>query len=282
MSPSRGWHRCAGLSQGVSPKRCPGSLTGVQIGDEAQRVTEALNPADPKELISTFGLLGVWGILFAETGLLIGFFLPGDSLLFLAGMAASGVGKELVGESLSLPGLLIGAPIAAIIGAQLGHLLGARYGRALFQRPNSRLFKREYVDKAEYYFNKFGPAKAVILARFIPIVRTFLNPVAGVLEMPARTFFLWNVVGAIIWTDGIIVAGYLLGDVIPAEAVDKYLLPVIALIVLISVLPIIIEVLRKRKNRSAPASGPAVADVEELQAERAEDVAERTGDSTRR
>ena len=116
------------------------------------------------------------------------------------------------GTQLSLTGLLIGAPICAIVGAQLGHWLGARYGRRMFDKPDSRLFKKEYVEKAEYYFEKFGPAKAVVLARFIPIVRTFLNPVAGTLGMPARKFFVWNVVGAILWTDGILILGHALAQ----------------------------------------------------------------------
>jgi membrane-associated protein len=223
----------------------------VSLSEKIRTVGDnlALNPLDPKDLISTFGLIGVWTILFAETGLLIGFFLPGDSLLFLAGVGASGVGKELFGAPLSLVGLLIGAPICAILGAQVGHLLGARYGRRMFDRPNSRLFKPEYVEKAEYYFVKFGPAKAVLLARFIPIVRTFLNPVAGMLGMPAKTFLLWNVIGGIVWTDGIITAGYLLGDSIPAETIDKFLLPVVAVILLLSVLPILLEMLRGRRAK---------------------------------
>jgi membrane-associated protein len=225
----------------------------VNAAEKIRAVSEnlAMNPLDPKELITAFGLLGVWGILFAETGLLIGFFLPGDSLLFIAGVAASAVGERIVGEPLSLAGLLIGAPLCAIVGAQLGHYLGARLGHKLFDRPNSRFFKREHVDKAEYYFNKFGPAKAVVLARFIPIVRTFLNPVAGMLEMPARTFFVWNVVGAVLWTDGLILAGYALGGSIPGETIDRYLLPVVGVILVISVLPIGIEFLRSRRKKRA-------------------------------
>jgi len=214
----------------------------------------ALNPLDPKDLITTFGLVGVWVILFAETGLLIGFFLPGDSLLFLAGMGASSIGKSLFGTALSLPGLLIGAPICAIAGAQVGHYLGSKYGRKLFDRPNSRIFKPEFVEKAEYYFNKFGPAKAVVLARFIPIVRTFLNPVAGMLGMPARTFLLWNIVGGILWTDGIILAAYFLGDTLGENfPVDKYLLPTVAVILLVSVLPILIEFVRGRREKKRAA-----------------------------
>ncbi|GAB3055572.1 DedA family protein [Micromonospora schwarzwaldensis] len=221
----------------------------------------ALNPLDPKDLIHTFGMIGVWAILFAETGLLVGFFFPGDSLLFLAGVAASPVADAIFGSGtrLSLAGLMIGGPICAIAGAQLGHWLGARYGRRMFDKPNSRLFKREYVAKAEYYFQKFGPAKAVVLARFIPIVRTFLNPVAGVLGMPARQFFVWNVVGAVLWVDGILLIGYLLArqiyDAI-GDKIDRYILPVVALIILISVLPIFFEFLRDRKARKR---GEAVA-----------------------
>jgi membrane-associated protein len=225
----------------------------------------ALNPLDPKDLLQTFGAIGVWAILFAETGLLVGFFFPGDSLLFLAGVAASPVADSIFGTGtrISLIALLIGAPISAILGAQLGHLLGARYGRRMFERPDSRFFKREYVEKAEYYFDKFGPAKAVVLARFIPIVRTFLNPVAGTLGMPARKFLLWNIVGALLWTDGVLLGGYLLARQIYnaiGDKIDNYILPVVALIVLISILPILIEILRERKARKkAGASGEAGA-----------------------
>lgn len=243
----------------------------MDVAEKTRVLTEplALNPLDPKDLISTFGLIGVWFILFAETGLLVGFFFPGDSLLFLAGVGASAVADEIFGDGtrISLVGLLIGAPACAVAGAQLGHYFGARYGRRMFDRPDSRLFKREYVEKAEYYFNKFGPAKAVVLARFIPVVRTFLNPVAGVLEMPARQFLLWNIVGGVLWTDGIILGGYFLAhqimDVIPPEKIDTYLLPAVLLIVLISVLPIFFEAWRERRaarrrgNSSDHADRPA-------------------------
>jgi membrane-associated protein len=219
----------------------------------------AVNPLNAAELIAAFGVVGVLAIIFAETGLLVGFFFPGDSLLFLAGIAASPFANEILpGVQLNIWALLIGAPICAIAGAQLGHLLGARYGRRMFDKPNSKIFKREYVDKAEYYFEKFGPAKAVILARFIPIVRTFLNPVAGVLEMPARQFFVYNVIGGVLWTDGILLLGYFLArkitEYIPAETLDTYLLPVIVLIVLVSAIPIFVEIFRgwraKRRGES--------------------------------
>jgi membrane-associated protein len=222
----------------------------------------ALNPMDPKSLLQTFGLIGVWAILFAETGLLIGFFFPGDSLLFLAGVAASPVADSIFGDGtrVSLVGLLIGAPVCAVLGAQFGHLLGAKYGRRMFEKPDSKLFKREYVEKAEYYFEKFGPAKAVVLARFIPIVRTFLNPVAGTLGMPARKFLLWNIVGAVLWTDGVLLVGYVLAQRIYdaiGDKIDHYILPVVALIVLISVLPIVIEMIRERRaKKTGGVEGP--------------------------
>jgi membrane-associated protein len=213
----------------------------------------AVNPLDAKSVIQAFGLLGVLIILFAETGLLIGFFLPGDSLLFLAGVAASPVALDIVGVQLSLPVLLVAAPLCAIAGAQLGHLLGARYGRKLFARPNSRLFKAEYVERAEHYFTRYGPGKATVLARFVPIVRTFLNPVAGMLHMPARRFLLWNIVGGALWTEGLMLAGYLparkLRDTIGAANIDKYLLPVVVLIVAVSLIPILVEVRRARRRR---------------------------------
>jgi membrane-associated protein len=224
----------------------------------------AFNPLNAKDLLHTFGLVGVWAIMFAETGLLVGFFFPGDSLLFLAGVAASPVADSIFGQGtqISYVGLLIGAPICAILGAQLGHWLGARYGRRMFERPDSKLFKREYVEKAEYYFEKFGPAKAVVLARFIPIVRTFLNPVAGTLGMPAGKFLLWNAVGGLIWTDGVLIIGHSLAQQIYdaiGDKIDHYILPVVAVIVLISILPILIEILRERrakKRGGASASGP--------------------------
>lgn len=235
----------------------------MDTADKTRALTDgiAFNPLNAKDLIETFGLLGVWAIMFAETGLMVGFFLPGDSLLFVAGIAASG---SLPNIKLSIVGLLIGAPVFAIAGAQLGHHLGARYGRRLFARPDSRLFKQEYVEKAEHYFVKFGPAKAVVLARFIPIVRTFLNPVAGVLAMPARQFLLWNIVGGILWTDGVLLAGYALGGqitkVIPAEKLDTYLLPGVVVIVLLSAMPIFIEIWRERRSRRRARAGQAGAD----------------------
>ena len=219
----------------------------------------ALNVLDAKALISQVGAYGLLAIIFAETGLLIGFFFPGDSLLILGGVAASGASEKALGMHMPIGLLLVGAPVCAIAGAQLGHLIGAKAGPKIFNRPNSRLFRREHVDKAEQYFVKFGPAKAVLMARFIPVVRTFINPVAGTLEMPARTFFLWNVIGGLAWTEAMLLLGYQFGAWL-APVIDTYLIPGMALIVLISVSPILLEVLRERKNRKSgePATGAAV------------------------
>ncbi|MDH6580346.1 DedA family protein [Kitasatospora sp. MAP5-34] len=219
----------------------------------------AVNVLDAKALISSVGAIGLLAIIFAETGLLIGFFFPGDSLLILAGVGASSAASSVLGTGAKLPiaVLLIGAPVCAIAGAQLGHLIGAKAGPRLFDKPESKIFKREYVLKAEEYFDKFGPAKAVLMARFIPIVRTFLNPVAGTLEMPARTFFVWNAIGGILWTESMLLIGYFAGAGL-APVIDKYLIPAMALIILISISPILVEVMRERKKKKAAdaAAGP--------------------------
>ena len=221
-----------------------------------------MNWLDPNSIITSFGVLGILLILFAETGILVGFFLPGDTLLFSAGLFTTANGVAHLGiKPLSLPLLLVLTPIFAIAGAQFGHLLGARYGRKLFERPNSRLFRQEHVDKAEHYFNKFGPSRAVVLARFVPVVRTFMNPLAGMLEMSTGRFFVWNVVGGIMWTETITLLGHFLGSKI--KGIDKFVLPVVALAVLLSVIPVIREVLRSRgvsaKKNDSEESRPSLS-----------------------
>jgi membrane-associated protein len=215
------------------------------------------NLLNATELIRAVGLIGIWAIIFAETGLLVGFFFPGDSLLFLAGVAASPVAELIPGlghKHLPIAALLTVTPLCAITGAQLGHWYGHRWGPRLFARPESRLFKQEYVDRAEHVLLRFGVAKAVVLARFIPIVRTFLNPVAGVLRVPAGRFFVWNLVGGILWCDGVLLAGYYLArqiiKVIPPDKIDIYLLPAVVVIILISLIPIFVEVARTRRATS--------------------------------
>ncbi|MBO0827354.1 MAG: DedA family protein [Streptosporangiales bacterium] len=203
---------------------------------------------DPQQIIPAVGLAGVLAIIFVECGLFC-FFLPGDSLLFTAGLFATHTGVLFHAQQ-NLAVLLITTPIAAVAGAQLGHLLGARFGRRLFER-DGRLIKRAYLERAEEYFDRFGPARTVVLGRFIPIVRSFVNPVAGILEMSARRFFLWNVAIALVWADGLVLVGYFLGRTIPG--VDRYLLPAIALIVVASVTPAAIEIVKARRSRRRAA-----------------------------
>jgi membrane-associated protein len=217
----------------------------------------ALNPLDATSLINTFGVVGVLVIIFIECAVIVGFFLPGDSLLFVAGVAASGATTTLK-VHLNFAVLLIGTPLVAIIGSQIAHFTGAKFGRKLFDKPDSRFFKRKYVDRAEVYFNKYGPAKTVVISRFIVGVRTFANPLAGMLEMPAKKFFLWNTISAIGWTELVLLLGYFTGDHIKGN-IDTWILPIAALIAVISLLPIFFEVMKARRERRAGGGDPLVA-----------------------
>jgi membrane-associated protein len=196
-------------------------------------------------------------IIFAESGLLIGFFLPGDSLLFTAGLLAS-QGKF----GLNLPVLLIGCFIAAVAGDQVGYMFGKKAGPTLFRRPDSRIFKQKYVERANEFFEHYG-RKTIVIARFVPVVRTFAPILAGVGEMHYRTFLTFNVIGGLLWAVGVTTAGYILGDTIPD--IDKYLLPIIAVIVLLSVLPPAIEILRHRRRSRIPSEAEAEAEAEHLE-----------------
>jgi membrane-associated protein len=211
------------------------------------RVLAAAGFLDPERLIEAFGLLGIFATVFAESGLLLGFFLPGDSLLFTAGFLASG--PSSVDDALHLPfvPLLIGCFAAAVAGDQIGYLFGARVGPALFKRPDSRFFKQENVDKAQGFFERYG-AKTIVLARFVPIVRTFAPIVAGVSRMNYRTFVTFNIVGGALWALGVTTLGYFLGQV---DVVEENLEVAILTIVFISVLPIAVELWRSRQRRDA-------------------------------
>lgn len=199
---------------------------------------------DGPHLIESFGLIGVLLIVFAETGLLIGFFLPGDSLLFAAGYAATGQLSDNVHPNIVL--VCVGISIVAIIGAQTGYLIGRQAGPVLFDREDSRFFKRSYVTKAEETIERYGAGKAIVLARFIPIVRTFLNPLLGAGGLPARTFLLWNVVGGMLWGTGVTLLGYYLGKV---DAVGNNLELFALIVVGLSLMPIAVEVLKARAKR---------------------------------
>lgn len=204
---------------------------------------------DAHSIVGDLGLIGIAAIIFSESGLLIGLAFPGDSLLFIAGIAASSAGAEVLGgASLDAPLLFIVAPLAAILGAQTGHLLGAKYGRKLFDRPDGRFFTAARVAQAEKWLTKYGVGKAVIIARFIPFVRTLLNPLVGTIGYPARKFLIWNVTGAIIWTQSVMALGYLLGNKIEGS-VDKYIYPIVGAIILFSLAPIAVEVLKEWRSK---------------------------------
>ena len=199
---------------------------------------------DAQAIVTTLGLLGVLGIIFAETGLLIGLFFPGDSLLFIAGLAASGSAQEILGTHLPVLPLMLGAPISAIVGSQVGYWFGAKVGPRYFDRPDGRFFNQKRVQVTEKWISKYGTGKALIFSRYIPFVRTLINPLAGIIKIPARQFFIYNVIGAIIWTQSVIGLGLFLGDKI-SGSVDKYLLPIIGLIILFSLVPVAIEVIKE-------------------------------------
>ncbi|MEU1618756.1 DedA family protein [Streptomyces sp. NPDC005722] len=206
----------------------------------------AVNLLDAQSLLAAFGTLGIAIVLFAETGLLIGFFLPGDSLLFTAGLLCAG--SAATPGHLSLPWVLAAAATGALTGAQTGYLVGRRAGPAFLHRMKSRKI-HEGADRAGEILQRYGYAKAIVLARFLPIVRTVLNPLAGILAVPARTFTLWQILGGLLWTVGLVLGGYALGASVPN--VDRYLLPIIAVIVVISLIPVGLELLRSRRTRRA-------------------------------
>jgi len=214
----------------------------------ADTLTSTMNLFDAHSIVTDLGLIGILFILFAETGLLIGLAFPGDSLLFIAGIAASATGAALLnGNQLPTLELFILAPLAAITGSFVGRWFGEKYGRKLFDRPDGRFFTQAKVVQTEKWLEKYGVGKALLLARFIPFVRTLINPVVGIIGIPTKVFIFWNILGAIVWTDGILLLGYLLGEKIEGS-IDKYLLPIIGLIIALSLLPILLEVYRERKR----------------------------------
>jgi membrane-associated protein len=202
---------------------------------------------DANSIISTLGLIGVLGVIFMETGLLIGLVFPGGEIVFLAGIAASGSGEVLLGEAkLSAPLLFTLAPIAAITGGELGYWFGKKYGRKFFERGETRFYNKRMVETIEKWLLKYGPRKALVFGRFIPFARTLINPVCGVAHLDRKLFSTWNAIGAIIWTQSTIGISYLLGDAIEGS-INKYLYLIIAIAIFISVLPIIFDFFRHKK-----------------------------------
>jgi membrane-associated protein len=192
---------------------------------------------DPTQLINTFGLIGIMVVLFAECGLLVGFFLPGDSLLFTAGLLAAG------GLIAPLWVLLLLLPLAAIAGNLVGYWIGRKAGPAVFNRPDSRLFRAEYVERSHAFFERNG-TRTILLARFVPIVRTFATVMAGASRMDVRRYAVNSVVGGIAWAAGVTLLGYWLGQVaVVRDHVELFIVGIVAL----SLIPVVVEVLRGRR-----------------------------------
>ena len=207
----------------------------------------ALGPEwlDPQTLLTSLGDIAFWvvlGIIFAECGLLIGFFLPGDSLLFITGLF---IASGYISINIWIACLLL--LTAAIVGNAVGYAIGYKVGPALFRREDSKLFKREYVEKTHAFFDKYG-GRAIILARFVPIVRTFITAIAGVARMDFRRFMAFTAIGGIIWAVGVTLAGYFLGTI---PFVKDNIEAILLLVVLVSVVPIVIEFVKHRRQRGA-------------------------------
>lgn len=198
---------------------------------------EAVIHLDAMAMLQTGSYLGLTFLIFAESGLLIGIFLPGDSLLFASGLIAAG-------GFFALGPLVILVVLAAIIGDSVGYWIGAQAGSRLFQRDDSRFFKRAYVERTERFYGKYG-GRAIILARFVPIVRTLAPMLAGISSMKYRTFLTYNMVGGLLWGAGMIGLGYFLGTMIPNS--ENYILPISLGIIVISFLPIIINIVRGKR-----------------------------------
>jgi membrane-associated protein len=197
---------------------------------------------DLQTLIKTFGYPLVWGIVFAESGLLVGFLLPGDSLLFVAGFLCS-----LPQSGLDISVMAFGCFVFAVLGDSVGYYTGKRFGRKLFDKQDSKFFKKKHLIAAEDFFESQGKT-AIILARFMPFVRTFAPIVAGIAAMQYRTFMTYNVVGGFTWGIGLTVLGYFLGKIIPAEQIDRYLLPIILAVMFISLAPSIFHMVKARQR----------------------------------
>jgi membrane-associated protein len=204
-----------------------------------------LSAISPHHLLSTFGVVGVMVILFLQTGVLVGFFLPGDSLLFLAGYATDR--NNSLGVHLSLGWLLVAAAAGAILGGQLGYETGRRAGQSLHERADSRFYKKEYAERAGRFLDRFGAGRAVALSRFVPVVRTFTSPIVGVAGVPVPRYTVANVVGGLLWTVPIVILGHFLGHI---SFIRKYVELIAIIAVAGSIVPALIHMARHRSVSS--------------------------------
>jgi membrane-associated protein len=200
-----------------------------------------LSSISPQHLLSTFGVIGVLVVIFLNMGVLVFFFLPGDSLLFVAGYAT--VTDNSLGFHLPLGWLMIAAAVGAILGGQLGYEVGRRAGPALHERPDSRFYKKSYTERAETFVVRFGEPRAVVLSRFLPVVRTFTSPLVGVAGMPARPYASWNLISGLAWTIPIIALGHFLGHI---TFIRRYVEVLAILVIVASVVPALIHMARHR------------------------------------
>jgi membrane-associated protein len=219
--------------------------------DTAHAASAAVNLLDAHSLISSFGTIGIAAILFAETGLLFGLFLPGDSLLFTAGVFSATRATATI--HLSLGWVLIAAAVGALLGAQTGYGIGRITGPRIFDRPD-RPRLTDATARTRAFLDRYGTGKALVLARFVPLVRTAINPLAGAVGVPAGSFITWQVVGGLAWSLGVTLAGWQLGSHI--HNIDHYLLPLIAVIIVGSLVPVLLE-LRRSHARGRPEPGVA-------------------------
>ncbi len=199
-------------------------------------------------LSSNYALVIAFGVLFLETGLPLIIGLPGDTLLISGGLFAAGIGVPAGAHHFSITELAIGAPIAAIIGSQMGHFLGWHFGRKAFSRAESKFFNAEKLNSAERYLAKYGHGKAIVLGRFVPVVRGLVNPVSGMVRIPFKEFAFWNVVGALIWTQVLIWGGYGVGKQF-ADTISKYLTYIILTIAIVTILPLALEIFKEWRSR---------------------------------
>jgi membrane-associated protein len=206
----------------------------------------ALGPSwlSPETLLTNLGDIAFWvvlGIIFAECGLLIGFFLPGDSLLFVTGLF---IAQNYISMNIWLAAVLL--TISAILGNAVGYWIGKKAGPALFRKPDSKLFKREYVEKTAEFFEKYG-ARAIVMARFVPIVRTFITATAGMGRMDFRRFMIFSAIGGVLWAGCLTILGYFLGNI---EFVKKNIELILILVIVISLIPVVIEWIKHRRQRA--------------------------------
>jgi len=202
----------------------------------------------PEWIVGTLGVIGVFTVLFVEMGLLVGLVLPGDSMLFLAGVAASGTSSSAIGVQLPIEVLLVGAPISTFLGSQVGYYIGWKFGPKVFNRPNGKYFNQQRVDQTQQWLLRYGVGKALFISRFIPIVRTIINPMCGVAKIGIWKFLIANAVTSVVWGAGFIFIGYQIGERI-AGTYEKYLLPTTLLIFFLSLIPLLVELLKSRRGQ---------------------------------